>query len=105
MATAPRGTRPARARRRTVARAAPAGALGIAALDDEAGHDPVEGQAVVEAVAGVHHEVVDRVRRQLGIELEDDVAAVGGDGDLVDQVLVDLERRGRGHPPTLGDQP
>src|SRR3546814_2193124 len=65
-----------------VAGAAPAGALGVAALDDEAGDHAVEGELVVEAVAGVDHEVVDRVRRQARIEPHDDVALVGGDGDV-----------------------
>ena len=45
-----------------VAGAAAARALGVAALDDEAGHDAVEGQPVVEALAGEEDEVVDRRR-------------------------------------------
>ena len=44
-----------------VAGAAPAGALGVAALEHEAGDDAVEDDAVVVVVAGQHHEVVDRL--------------------------------------------
>src|SRR5690606_31100061 len=42
-----------------VAGAAAPGSLRVAALDDEAGHDAVEGEAVVEASAGLDDEVVD----------------------------------------------
>src|SRR3546814_2278128 len=80
-----------------VAGAAPAGALGVAALDDEAGDHAVEGEPVVEAVAGVAHDVVDLVRRQARSEPHDDVALVGGDGGVEAGVGVDLEGGGARH--------
>src|SRR5918995_628417 len=80
-----------------VAGPSPPGPLGITALDHELGHDPVERKVVVEALAGERHEVVDGVGSQLGIEVHDDVALVGGDRDLVGGVVVDLVRRGSRH--------
>src|SRR3989442_7832057 len=44
-----------------IARAAHAGALWIAALNDEAGLHPVEGEAVVEALLGQRDEVLHRL--------------------------------------------
>ncbi len=57
----------------------------------------MEREAVVEALAGLHDEVVDGVRRQAGVEEGDDVALVGGEGDLELGVGLDLESRGAGH--------
>ena len=86
--------------------------FGVAALDHEVGHDPVERQAVVEAVAGLDHEVVDRVRGERGVEVGDDLPLVGVEGDRVDRRLVRLDRRRLCHrailsgrldgPPTVG---
>ena len=59
-----------------VARAAHAGAVRAAALDHEAGNDPVEDQAVVEALVCQRDEVADALRRFLGIQLTDDLSAV-----------------------------
>src|SRR5204863_8763997 len=53
--------------------------LGVAALYDEVRDDPVERYAVVEVVAGQHHEVVDGDRRRLGVELHGEGAGVGLD--------------------------
>ena len=50
-----------------VAGAAGAGALRAAALDHEAGDDPVEDQAVIEALVGQGDEVVDGVGSNLRI--------------------------------------
>ena len=58
-----------------VAGAAAAGALGVAALDDEVPHDAVEGEPVVEALAGEEDEVVDGDRRAPRLEGDRDVAA------------------------------
>ena len=52
-----------------VAGAAHAGALGVAALDHEAGDDPVEDQAVVKALVHQRNEVVDGVGGDVGVQL------------------------------------
>ena len=72
-----------------VARAAGAGAGGVAALGHEALDDAVERDAVVVAVAGEEDEVVDGVRRLVGEQLDDDVAVVGADGRRVALARVD----------------
>ena len=59
-----------------VAGAAGAGALGAAALDHEAGNNAVEDQAVVKALVGKGDHVADALRRFVGVELADDLAAV-----------------------------
>src|SRR5262247_1050184 len=59
-----------------VARAARAVALGAAALHDEVGHDPVEVEAVVEALLGQGDEVLDGLRRVLREELDPNLAAL-----------------------------
>ena len=65
-----------------VAGAAHAVAVGTAALDHEAGDDPVEDQAVIEALIGQRDEVVDRVGGFLGVQLAGhDAAVLHGDGD------------------------
>ncbi len=65
-----------------VAGAAHAGAVGAAALDHEAGDDPVEGQAVVKALVGQGDEVVDGVGGLVGVQLAlHDAAVLHGDGD------------------------
>ena len=69
-----------------VAGAAAAAALGAAALDHELGHDAVEREAVVVAVAREADEVVDGVRRELRVEIHHDRAAVGRDRGAVDLV-------------------
>src|SRR3990172_4881973 len=63
-----------------VAGAARAVALGVAALDDEAGLDAVEGQPVVEALLGERDKVLDGLGRVTGEELDlDDAALLHGD--------------------------
>ena len=52
-----------------VARTSGTGALGIAALDHEAGNAAVEGQAVIEALLNEGNEVVHRVGGLAGVEL------------------------------------
>ena len=59
-----------------VAGAAHADALGVAALDHEAGDDAVENHAVIEALLDKGDEVVDSVRGGLGVELRLHDAAV-----------------------------
>src|SRR3954452_1426947 len=80
-----------------VARATASGAFGIAALDHEPGLHAVEGETVVAAGLRELHEGVDRVRRELRVEVGDDLAEVGGDARAVGLVGVDLERRGLRH--------
>ena len=58
------------------ARAAHAGALGAAALDHEAGNDAVEDEAVIKAAVCQRDEVIDRLRRDIRVELGGDDAAV-----------------------------
>ena len=53
-----------------VARAAGAGAGGVAALDHEAGDHAVEDHAVVEAFRGEEDEAVDMLGGLLGVELD-----------------------------------
>ena len=65
-----------------VAGAAGAGALRTAALDHEVLDDAVERQPVIEAVGSQLLEVLDRLRRLVVEQLEDDRAAVGGHRDL-----------------------
>ena len=60
-----------------VARAAGAGALRAAALDHEVGDHAVEGEPVVEPVAGELAEVLDRLRRVVVEELDRDRAGIG----------------------------
>ena len=65
-----------------VAGAAHAGAGGVAALDHKVFDDAVEDQAVIEALVGQINEVIDALRRDLGIELAlDDAAVFHGDGE------------------------
>ena len=66
-----------------VPRAAASGALGIATLDDEPGHEPVEPDAVVVAGLREVEEVLGRDRRGLVEEADDDVALLGGEADAV----------------------
>ena len=61
--------------------AARAGALRIAALDHEAGDDPVERRAVEGALLGQVLERGGRLRRPLGVERDREAAAVGVDHD------------------------
>src|SRR5207247_7674895 len=59
-----------------VVRSAGAVAERVAALDHESWNDPVERQAVVVALLRQRHEVVDRLRRDLGVdEADDEIAA------------------------------
>src|SRR5215475_6761405 len=58
-----------------VARTARAVALRAAALHDKVGHDPVEVEAVVEALLGQGDEVLDGLRRVLREELYPNLAA------------------------------
>ena len=75
-----------------IARAAHAGALGVAALDHEAGDDAVEDHAVIKALFDQGDEVVDGVGGDLRIELGADDAAVihlnGDDGVHMDYLLI-----------------
>ena len=59
-----------------VAGTAHAGALGAAALDHEAGNDAVEDEAVIKAAVCQRDEVIDRLRRDIRVELGGDDAAV-----------------------------
>src|SRR3990172_7325612 len=61
----------------------------IAGLSDEAVHDTMEGDTVVPTFARQEHEAVHGQWRLLRIQLDDDVALVGGDGCNVGPVLVD----------------
>src|SRR3546814_529249 len=70
------------------------GADQIAGLVHDAGDDAVEGHAVVEVVAGEHHEVVDRFGDRLGVELDDDLAPGGGEDRRVGLDVFD-DGRGR----------
>src|SRR3954451_10587569 len=79
-----------------VAGAAGAVALGIAALDHEAGHDAVEAQPVVEALVGEGLEGAAGARRAGGVERDVELAAVREHARDVGLAL--LELRGR-----LGD--
>src|SRR5262249_48504542 len=80
-----------------VARTAAPAAFRTSTLDHEVGHDAVEREAVVVALMGQCDEVVDRVRRERGIEVHDDRTAVGRDGHPVRLGPVDLEIGGLGH--------
>ena len=53
------------------------GAGRIATLGHEARDDPVEHHTIVEAVAGEAGDPLDMARRQVGAELDHDVAAAG----------------------------
>src|SRR5579885_3632301 len=66
-----------------VARATGAVAEGIATLGHEAGNDPVEGEAVVEAELGEIDEVRHVHRRDVGHELDPQRALVGAHGDEI----------------------
>ena len=59
-----------------IAGAAHAGTLGAAALDHEAGYDPVEQQAVVKALGNQGLKVAHRVGGGGGVQLQLDNAAV-----------------------------
>ena len=76
-----------------VARAAAAGALRVAALDDEPGDDPVEDDAVEVVVAGQHHEVVDGLWRHVRVECDRQRAATRHHLRRVALVDVDAHRR------------
>ena len=65
-----------------VAGAAGPGSLRAPALDHEVGDDPVEDQAVVEAVGGELAEVLDRLRGVVVVELDDDRPGAGVEGRL-----------------------
>jgi hypothetical protein len=81
--------------------AGPAGAvaLRVAALCDEVRDYAVASEAVVEVLLRQENEVVDRERRRLGVQLNDDVAFVGLDRGDVALVHVDGERRRLGEAP------
>ena len=76
-----------------VARAAGAGAGGVAALDHEAGDDAVEDDAVVEPFAGEEDEAVDVLGRDLRVQLDADRAGRRVDRRGVGLVRVDRHRR------------
>ena len=89
-----------------VARPAAALPCRVAALDDEVRHDAMEGRVVVEAGAGERHERRGRVRRQLLVERDLEVAAVGLEDEHVRLRLVERRpraswRRRRPSPPAL----
>ena len=92
--------RVARRRRRLVdgrvAGAAQAARGRVAALDDEAGHDPVEDRVVVEALAHEADERRGRRRRRLDGEVDREAAAVGLHRDRVGLRLVEALLRLRG---------
>ena len=67
----------------------------VAALDDKAGFDPVELQAIVEMVVREEDEVVHGLRRQLGIEEKGDGALGRLHRDQVFVGSVDRHRRWR----------
>src|SRR5438874_9684266 len=74
-----------------VVRATGAVAERVAALDHESGNDPVECQAVVVALLRQRHEVVDGLRRDLGVdEADDEVTARRVHGGAV--LLSDIDR-------------
>ena len=65
-----------------VARSADALSLRVAALDHKAGDDAVKDHAVIKAFFAQGDEVVDRIRRDLGVELRlHDLAVFHFDGD------------------------
>jgi len=84
----------------------------IAALDDEVGDDAVKGHPIVEPFSGEKDEVVDRLGRVTGIELQFDNSPVCLDGDAIDLPGVDLHGgrliplfRGHGVPPGVREIP
>ena len=65
-------------------RSAHAGPGRVAALGHEAGDDAVEGDPVVKAFAGEGRDPLDMARREVGAQLDDDIAARGeGKGEGV----------------------
>src|SRR5215469_5793650 len=92
-----------------VAGTAGAGAVGIPALDDEARLHPVEGETVVEALLRQRDEVLYRLGRVVGEELDDDLAAVGHRDDrflfhLLASLGCGLLSQGRAHDQGAGEQ-
>src|SRR5205823_353364 len=59
-------------------------AFGTSTLDDELGDDAVKREPVVIAVAREPDEIVDRVRRELRVEIHHDHTTIGRDGRPVD---------------------
>ena len=94
-----------------VAGAADADALGVAALDHEAGDDPVEDQAVIEALLDEADEIVHADGSQVRIQLCDDLAAVfhldGNDRILchVDTLLMICDSAKEALPPLHFQRP
>src|SRR5205807_1157280 len=82
----------------------PAGAVaaGVAALEYEALHAAVEGQAVVEALLRQEDEVVDGDRRGVRVERDLEVAAGGPQRGRVALAAVDRLGWGRGHRHQVG---
>jgi hypothetical protein len=72
-----------------VAGTAAPGACGVAALNHEVVDDAMKRYSVIEAFASQKDEVVDRLGRMLGIELEFDRASVGLHCGAIDGVCVD----------------
>ena len=65
-----------------IAGSAGSGSFGAASLNHESGNDPVERQPVIETFLNQADEVVDRIRRDLRIELGlHDITVFHGDGD------------------------
>ena len=80
-----------------VARTAGTGALGVAALDHEAGDAAVEGQAVIKPLLNQGDEIVDGIRRFVRVELGLHHAAAlhlnGNDGIVhSDQILSKIQK-------------
>ena len=76
-------------------RPAHAGARRIAALRHEAGDDAVEHHTVIEAVLGKGGDAFDMAGRQIGAQLDDDVAAaVEGEGKRFVGHVCPLRKKG-----------
>src|SRR5262249_50773899 len=80
-----------------VARPTAPGPLGTAALDDELGNDAVEDQSVVIPLSRQADEVVDRLRRELGVDIHHDATPVGRDGRPMQLAGIELLGRSVSH--------
>ena len=76
-----------------VARTAGSRPSRVAALDHEVRHDAVPREPVVEALTGEEHEVVDALRRGLGVEGDSERAARGHERRGVRLCRIDRHRR------------
>lgn len=78
-----------------VAGAPSAGSGGVAALNDETGHHPVEGDVVIETITGQGHEVIHRHGCFSRVQLEVNIAFVGLNGGGIRSIRLNLHCRRR----------